>query len=75
MTIINIRDAKTHFSKLIDSVMKGEEIIITRRGTPAAKLSPIAPLKHKRNPGALKGKIKMAQDFDAPLSDDMSDQL
>jgi len=75
MHIVNIHDAKTHFSKLIDSVMNGEEIIIAKAGKPAAKLVPITTVKSKRKPGALKGKIKMAKDFNAPLPDDLLDQF
>lgn len=75
MAIVNIHDAKTHFSRLIDSVMKGEEIIIAKAGKPAARLCPITTLKHKRKPGALKGKIKMSSDFNAPLPDDLLDQF
>ena len=71
MQAINIHDAKTHFSKLIDAVMQGEEIIIAKAGKPAAKLVPIAARKPKRKPGILKGKIKIADDFDAPLPDDV----
>lgn len=75
MHIVNIHDAKTHFSKLIDAVMKGEEIIIAKAGKPAAKLIPITLIKPKRTPGALKGKIKIAKDFNAPLPDDLLDQF
>lgn len=47
--------------------MLGEEIIITKAGKPAAKLAPITTQKPNRKPGALKGKIKIAKDFDAGL--------
>ena len=75
MTIVNIHQAKTNFSKLVDAVMHGEEIIIAKAGKPAAKLVPITSIKLKRKPGALKGKIKIAADFDAPLPDDILDQF
>lgn len=67
MTTVNIHQAKTHFSKLVDAVMLGEEIIIAKAGKPAAKLVPISPKKPKRKPGSLKGKISIADDFDTPL--------
>ena len=70
MQIINIHDAKTQFSKLIEAVSQGEEIVIARAGKPAAKLVPIQAEKIVRRPGALKGKMKIADDFDAPLPDD-----
>jgi prevent-host-death family protein len=72
MHTVNIHQAKTHFSKLVDAVMEGEEIIIAKAGKPAAKLVPIKPIKPKRCLGVLKGKIKIANDFDAPLPDDIS---
>ena len=75
MQTVNIHQAKTNFSKLIDAVMHGEEIIIAKSGKPAAKLVPIAAVKPNRKPGALKGKIKMAKDFNAPLPDDILDQF
>ena len=66
MRIFNIHEAKTHFSKLIDAVIHGHEILIAMAGKPVAKLGPINK-KPKRRFGALKGKIKIAKDFDAPL--------
>ena len=73
MYIVNIHQAKTNFSKLIDAVQHGEEIIIAKAGKPAAKLVPITEIKHKRKPGALKDKIKITKDFNAPLPDDILD--
>lgn len=75
MITVNIHEAKTHFSKLIDAVMHGDEVIIAKAGKPAARLVPIAPLKPKRKPGALKGKIKIAHDFNARLPQDLLDQF
>jgi prevent-host-death family protein len=69
MRIVNIHDAKTNFSKLIDAVGQGEEIVIAKAGKPAARLVPIQSTHRKRKPGALKGKMHVAVDFDAPLSD------
>ncbi len=69
MRIVNIHEAKTHFSKLVDSVLHGNEILIAMAGKPVAKLVPITK-KPKRRFGALKGKIKIAKDFDAPLPDE-----
>lgn len=75
MQTVNIHDAKTHFSKLVDAAMHGEEIIIAKAGKPAAKLVPIEPSKPKRKFGVLKGKIKIAKDFDAPLPKDILDSF
>ena len=69
MQIFNIHDAKTNFSKLIDAVGQGEEIVIAKAGKPAARLVPIQSALRKRKPGALKGKMHVAEDFDAPLPD------
>lgn len=71
MRLVNIHDAKTHFSRLVDAAMHGEEIIIAKAGIPAAKLCPINRVKPKRKFGVLKGKIKIAPDFDAPLPNDL----
>ena len=66
MKIINVHDAKTNFSKLLERVAAGEEIVIGKNGRPVAKLVP-EPALTLRRPGALKGKIKLASDFDAPI--------
>lgn len=70
MRTVNIHEAKTHFSKLVDAVRSGDEVVIAMAGKPVAKLVPFAK-KRKRKFGVLKGKMKIAKDFDAPLSDDI----
>jgi prevent-host-death family protein len=63
---VNVHDAKTHLSRLLERVEQGEEIVIARAGKPVAKLVPIeAP--GKRPIGRDKGKIWMSDDFDEPL--------
>jgi prevent-host-death family protein len=71
MHTINIHDAKTNFSRLVDMAASGEEIIIAKAGKPAARLVPIMQSRIKRVFGSLKGKIRIASDFDAPLSEDV----
>ena len=66
MRIVNIHEAKTHFSKLVDIVIHGKEVILAMAGKPVAKLISIKK-KPQRKFGALKGKIKISKDFDAPL--------
>lgn len=66
MQIVNIHQAKTQFSKLVEAANQGEEIIIARAGKPAARLVPIEQPR-SRTPGALKGRMRIAEDFDAPL--------
>lgn len=70
MQIVNIHQAKTQFSKLVEAAIKGEEIIIARAGKPAARLVAVEQPRI-RTPGALKGKMRIADDFDAPLPADM----
>lgn len=71
MEVINIHDAKTNFSKLVDRAAAGEEIIIAKAGKPAASLVPIKRSKPERVFGSLKGKIRIADDFDAALSEEI----
>ncbi len=71
MRIVNIHEAKTEFSKLIAEVTQGEEIVIAKAGKPVAMLVPMPVHKPMRKPGAMKGKIKIAADFDASLPDDL----
>jgi prevent-host-death family protein len=72
MQVINIHEAKTQFSKLVEAVSLGEEIIIAKAGKPAAKLVPIDYKKSVvRQPGSMRGQIHIADDFDAPLPDDV----
>ena len=68
---VNIFQAKTQLSKLIEKVERGEEVIIARAGKPVARLTGLAPDKPKIRFGGLKGKIWIADDFDAPLPDEI----
>ena len=65
-TIVNTHEAKTHLSQLLIRVEGGEEIVIARAGKPVAKLVRVAEFKKKLRLGGLKGKIRMAPDWDAP---------
>jgi len=60
----NIHAAKTQLSKLIEAALEGEEVIIQKAGTPAVRLTPIIPSAKRREPGAWKGRVRMAPDFD-----------
>jgi prevent-host-death family protein len=64
MIIVNVHDAKTHFSKLLKRAHTGEEIIIGKAGKPYAKLVPLEPVK-ERKPGIAKGSVTDA--FFEPL--------
>jgi len=62
---INVHSAKTHLSKLLARVAKGEEIVIAKAGKPVARLVPERPpAAAKRVPGIDKGKLWIADDFD-----------
>ena len=69
MDPVSIHDAKTHFSRLIARAEAGEEIIVRRGPTPVAKIVAYHPPASPRTPGALKGKIVMADDFDQTPED------
>ena len=73
MDTVNIHEAKTQLSRLIERVCAGEEIIIARGGKPVARLAPLLRSAKPRTPGLLKGKIWVAKDFNAPLPDDLLD--
>lgn len=64
---INLYEAKTHLSELVERASAGEEIIIAKAGKPRARLVPLAEKREPRKPGALKGQIWIADDFDDPL--------
>lgn len=68
-TAVGVHEAKTHLSRLLERVESGESIVITRRGSPVAELGPLT--RKPRQPGRLKGRIRMAKDFDAPLPDEV----
>lgn len=69
MQQVNIHEAKTHFSKLVNKVMEGEEIIIAKGNKPVVKLVQYSTSKNKREIGSAKGEIKIADDFKEPLND------
>jgi prevent-host-death family protein len=67
MTTINIYDAKTQLSKLVERAAAGKDVIIARGGKPVARLTRLAQPPRELRFGVLKGKVKVAKDFDAPL--------
>lgn len=69
MAIFNVHEAKTHFSKLIERVLKGEEVIIAKSGKPVARILPVDSNKAPRKPGNDKGRVFIKPDFDAPLEE------
>jgi prevent-host-death family protein len=61
---VNVHEAKTQLSRLLQEVEDGEEIVIARNGTPVAKLVPHVEQRKPRKPGSAKGKIWISPDFD-----------
>jgi prevent-host-death family protein len=67
--IVNIHEAKTHLSRLVEDASAGEEIVIAKAGKPVARLIPLQPVRKRRKLGWLRGKLEVPEDFDAPLPD------
>ncbi len=65
-TQFNIHDAKTNLSRIVDRVEHGEEIIISRAGTPVAKVIPLTRRVHRVGRGSLAGQLIVADDWDSP---------
>lgn len=68
--VVNVHEAKTHLSRLLKRVSGGDEIVIAKAGKPIAKLVPIGK-PGKRVLGLDKGRVSIADDFDAPLPDEI----
>ena len=69
---VNIYEAKTRLSELVEQASRGETVVIAKSGTPMAKLVPLSHgPKRKIKYGLMKGKIEIADDFDAPLPDEL----
>jgi prevent-host-death family protein len=68
MTTVNIHEAKTHLSRLLARVARGDEVVIAKGGTPIARLVPIQKVQRMDQLlGIDKGRLWIAKDFDAPL--------
>ena len=67
-TTYNVHEAKTSLSRLLQQVENGEEVVIAKHGTPVAKLVRVPP-QLEREMGFMRGKMWVAEDFDAPLPD------
>ncbi len=72
---VNIHEAKTHLSKLLAQVKKGQEIIIAKSGKPIAKLIPIVEKPARRVPGTAKDKITISPSFDDPLPENVLEEF
>ena len=66
---VNVHEAKTHLSRLLEAVEAGEEVLIARAGKPVARLAPLR--QGKRRLGALEGRFEVPSNWDEPLPDDV----
>jgi prevent-host-death family protein len=71
MEVVNMHEAKTHLSRLVQRVEAGEEIILARGGKPVARLVPLSPPMERRVFGQMRGQITVSDDFDDPLPDEI----
>ena len=67
METVNIHEAKTHLSRLIERIADGEEIVIAKAGKPVARLVRYQARKDRRQGGQWRGLVRMGDNFDAPL--------
>jgi antitoxin (DNA-binding transcriptional repressor) of toxin-antitoxin stability system len=71
--VVNIREAKTHLSRLLDQALAGEEVIFVRSGLALVKLTPLPAVRRPRAVGRGKGDFVVPDDFDAPLPETILD--
>jgi prevent-host-death family protein len=71
MKQVNVHEAKTHLSRLIEEVESGVEVIIAKAGKPVARLAPIRGRGRRRKLGVLDGEFEIPDDFNAPLPDEV----
>jgi prevent-host-death family protein len=72
MKVLNLYEAKTQLSSLVEEAAAGAEIVIAKAGVPRARLVPVKS-RMRRRPGGSKGRIWISRDFDAPLPADILD--
>ncbi|HUO15859.1 MAG TPA: type II toxin-antitoxin system Phd/YefM family antitoxin [Verrucomicrobiae bacterium] len=70
---VNVHEAKTHLSKLLERVLLGEEVVIAKAGKPVAKLVPISSKPKTRTLGSAKGEFVVPDDFNDPLPKEIED--
>lgn len=75
MESVNIFEAKTQLSKLVDLAEHGQDVVIARAGKPVARLTQLHATKRPIRYGVLKGKVQISEDFDAPLPQDVLDRF
>ncbi len=68
---VNVHEAKTHLSRLLDQAMAGEDVIIMRAGRPLVRLTPVESAPRRRTLGTAKADFVVPDDFDTPLPDEV----
>lgn len=71
MSVVNVHEAKTHLSRLLDQALAGEEVVIMRAGKPLVRLTPVETSRKRRVLGTAEGDFVVPEDFDSPLPDDV----
>ncbi len=71
METVNIYEAKTRLSQLVDKAASGEDVVVCRNGKPLVRITRLEVPKRRIKFGVLKGKVKVAPDFDAPLPEEV----
>jgi len=71
METVSIYEAKTHFSRLVDKAAAGEDVIVSRHGKPIVRLARLAEPRPRVRFGVLAGRVRIGDDFDAPLPDEV----
>jgi prevent-host-death family protein len=71
METVNIYDAKTRLSQLVDKAASGEDVVVSRNGKALVRITVLSQPKRQIKFGVLKGKVRIAADFDAPLPDEI----
>jgi prevent-host-death family protein len=72
METVNIYEAKTRLSQLVDKAAAGEDVVVSRHGKPLARITRLEAPKRRIRFGLLKGKLEIPEDFDAPLPADVA---
>ena len=71
MESVDIHDAKTRLSQLVEKAAEGEDVVVCRNGNPVARITRLVPPRRAIRFGALRGRVRIADDFDAPLPADV----
>jgi prevent-host-death family protein len=75
MTQVDVHEAKTHLSKVLDQAIAGEDVVIMRSGKPLVRLTPVETAPAPRVPGTAKGEFVVPADFNEPLPYDVLGQF